>query len=73
MFTHRACAIVLRISLGDVPCICQANTETHKEKTMKDKQVLTHKVKKAAKRLFKKLPHNTRIITNADYAALPKE
>ena len=40
---------------------------------MKDKQVLTHKVKKAAKRLFKKLPHNTRIITNADYAALPKE
>ena len=39
---------------------------------MTEKLVLTHKAKKAAKRFFKKLPHNTRPFTSADYAALPK-
>lgn len=39
---------------------------------MKDKQVLSHKAKKAAKRLFKKQPHSTRPFTSADYIALPK-
>lgn len=33
---------------------------------------ITKKAKRAAKRLFKKLPHSTRAITSADYAALPK-
>lgn len=39
---------------------------------MKNEKVLTHKAKKDAKRLFKKLPHSTRPFTSADYAALPK-
>jgi hypothetical protein len=39
---------------------------------MKDKQVLSHKQKRAAKKLFKKQPHSTRAFTSADYAALPK-
>jgi hypothetical protein len=34
---------------------------------------LTHRKRKIAKKLFKKQPHNTRIINSADYAALPKE
>ena len=33
----------------------------------------TKKAKKAAKRLFKKLPHSTHTFTSADYTALPKE
>ena len=33
---------------------------------------ITKKAKRAAKRLFKKLPHSTRAFTSADYAALPK-
>jgi hypothetical protein len=36
------------------------------------KTPLTHKAKKAAKRLFKKSPHSTSAFTSADYAALPK-
>jgi hypothetical protein len=39
---------------------------------MKEKQVLSHKAKKAAKRLFKKPQHSTRAFTSADYTALPK-
>lgn len=39
---------------------------------MTDKQPLTHRAKKAAKRLFKKLPNTTRPFTFADYTALPK-
>jgi hypothetical protein len=33
---------------------------------------MTHKAKKAAKKLFAKLPNTTRAFTNADYSALPK-
>jgi hypothetical protein len=40
---------------------------------MTEKKVLTYKTKKAAKKLFKKLPHTTRAFTSLDYAALPKE
>ena len=36
------------------------------------KTVLSKKAKKAAKRLVKKLPHNTRPFSSADYVALPK-
>lgn len=36
------------------------------------KQSLTHKALKAAKRLVKKQPRQTRPFTSADYAALPK-
>lgn len=39
---------------------------------MKDKQVLSHKQKRVARKLFKKQPHSTRPFTSADYAALPK-
>ena len=39
---------------------------------MKEKIVLTHRAKKAAKRLFKKLPHSTRPFSITDYNALPK-
>jgi hypothetical protein len=35
-------------------------------------KALTHKTKKAAKRLFKKLPNSTRPFTSEDYKALPK-
>ena len=39
---------------------------------MKNKVVLSHKAKRTAKRLFKKLPHSTHAFTSADYQALPK-
>ncbi len=39
---------------------------------MKDKQVLSNKQKRAAKKLFLKLPNTTHAFTSADYAALPK-
>lgn len=39
---------------------------------MKDKQVLSNKAKRAAKKLFTKQPHSTRPFNSADYAALPK-
>jgi len=34
---------------------------------------VTHKAKKAAKKLFKKLPHTTRPFSSEDYKNLPKE
>ena len=37
------------------------------------KTVLSKRAKKAAKRLFKRQPHQTRAFTSADYVALPKE
>ena len=40
---------------------------------MTPKTPLTHKAKKATKKLFKKLPHQTRAFTSADYSALPKQ
>jgi hypothetical protein len=36
------------------------------------KKVLSHKQKKAAKRLFKRQPHSTRAFTAKDYANLSK-
>jgi hypothetical protein len=36
------------------------------------KAVLTHKAKKAARKLFKKLPNTTRAFSSEDYKALPK-
>jgi len=33
----------------------------------------TKKAKKAARKLFKKLPNTTRPFSSADYSALPKE
>ena len=37
------------------------------------KTILSKKAKRAAKRLFKKLPHSTRPFSSEDYKALPKE
>jgi hypothetical protein len=37
------------------------------------KTVLSHKQKKAAKRLFKRQPHTTRPFSSEDYKSLPKE
>ena len=34
---------------------------------------MTHKAKRAAKKLFKKLPHSTRPFSSTDLAALPKQ
>jgi hypothetical protein len=34
---------------------------------------ISKKAKKAARKLFKKLPNSTRAFTSADYANLPKE
>jgi hypothetical protein len=36
------------------------------------KTPLTHRARKAAKKLFTKQPHATRAFTHADYLALPK-
>jgi hypothetical protein len=36
------------------------------------KAPLTHRARKEAKRLFKKLPHTTRAFTSNDYQALAK-
>jgi hypothetical protein len=43
------------------------------EITMKTKQVLSKKQKRAAKRLFKRKPHTTRAFTSLDYKNLPNE
>jgi hypothetical protein len=40
---------------------------------MSNKKVLSNKAKRAAKKLFVKLPHTTRAFASSDYAALPKE
>jgi hypothetical protein len=37
------------------------------------KTILSKKAKKAAKKLFKKLPNSTRAFTSLDYTNLPKE
>jgi len=37
------------------------------------KKVLSHKAKKAAKKLYPRKPHTTRPFSSIDYAALPKE
>ena len=37
------------------------------------KTILSKRAKRAAKRLFKKLPHSTRAFTSLDYANLPKQ
>ena len=37
---------------------------------MKDKQVLSNKQKRAAKKLFRKLPNTTRPFSSEDYKAL---
>jgi hypothetical protein len=36
-------------------------------------KAITKRAKRAAKKLFKKLPNSTRAFTSSDYAALPKE
>lgn len=38
---------------------------------MREKCVLSHKVKRAAKKLFAKKPHTTRAFTSLDYQNLP--
>ena len=39
---------------------------------MKDKQVLSNKQKRAARKLFAKKPHTTRPFSSEDFKALPK-